>query len=116
MKKILLILILSIPLLLLLYLRYGDSLRYPNEIRLAYKYIDSNSQKTIKNSKIAQVEEYAPSRDLEIMDEETDSLVNIKYKEVLRITFKTLDDGNLGPIVVYIDKNTNDVLGVGTRK
>jgi hypothetical protein len=116
MKKIVLAVILLSPFLLLSYIKFGDSLKYPDEIKLAYDYVDPISQKTIKNRKVAQVEEFTPRFDIEIMNEETDSLTNIKGIDVMTVTFKTDDDGSLGPIIVYIDKNSKKVLGIGGRK
>ncbi|WP_156424492.1 hypothetical protein [Bacillus sp. FJAT-27445] len=46
------------------------------------------------------------------MDERTGDLINIKGKEVLIVTFQTKGEEDLGPINVYLDKNSDKVLGV----
>lgn len=116
MKKIVLTVILLLPFLLISYIRFGDFLKYSDKIKLAYDYVDPISQKTIKNRKVAQVKEFTPTTDLEIMDDESGSLINIKGKEVMIVTFMTENDETLGPIIVYIEKNANKVLGIGGRK
>jgi len=116
MRRSVILTILLFPFLLLFYIWFGDSLKYPNEIKLAYDYVNPISQKTIKNWKVARVMESTPTADLEIMSKETNSLINIKGRKVLVVKFKTEEDEILGSILVYIDKNTNNVLGIGGRK
>lgn len=92
--------------------------KYPDEIKRAYHYVDQKSQKTIKNWKNAKVEEYKPTEELSIIDKKGGKyrLVNIKGIKTLKITFETTEDPFLGPIVVFIDKNSKKILGIGGRE
>jgi hypothetical protein len=89
---------------------------YSNEIESAYNYVDPISQETIKNWEKASVEKYIPTGELEVKDEEKNKYINIKGFKTLKVSFKTTDDAELGPINVYIDENSKKVLGVGIRR
>jgi hypothetical protein len=89
--------------------------KYPEEIKLAYDSIHPSSQKTIKDWKEAKVQEFTPDKDLEVTNEE-DKQINIKGFEIIEVAFNTTDEESLGPIVVYLDKDTRKVLGSGLRK
>jgi hypothetical protein len=90
--------------------------QYPDEIKLAYNSVEPLAQKTIKNWKKARVEEYIPTENIEVINEKENKLINIKGIETLQVTFKTSDNGALGPITVFIEKDTKKVLGIGGRK
>jgi hypothetical protein len=89
---------------------------YSDEIERAYNYLSPISQETIKNWKTASVEIYTPTGDLEVENEEKDKYINIKGFDTLKVTFKTTDDAELGPIDIYIDENSKKILGIGIRK
>ncbi|MFC0187201.1 hypothetical protein ACFFJY_02830 [Fictibacillus aquaticus] len=112
MRKIQLIITLLIPVLILSYIWFGDSIIYSKEIKIAYDYVHPRSQKTIKNWKLAQVTSYTPTGDTEIKNNKTDKYVNVQGKELVIVSFKTHDE----EITVFIDKNTNEVLGNGMKK
>ncbi|RDU37887.1 hypothetical protein DRW41_08720 [Neobacillus piezotolerans] len=116
MRKAGFLLLLSVPFFVLLFISFVDSFTYHTEIKRAYGYIDPVSQKSIKNANLAQVREEKVSEDTKIMDEMIRTLINIKGKEVLIISFKTKDEGSLGPISVYLDKKTGEAIGMGMRK
>ncbi|WP_409271782.1 hypothetical protein V1499_19410 [Neobacillus sp. SCS-31] len=116
MRKAGFLILLSVPLFALLFFWFGDSLRYHGEIKRAYGYVGPVSQKSILNANLAQVRTENVSEDINIMDEKTRTLINIKGKEVYIISFKTKDEGDLGPISVYLDKKTGEAIGVGMRK
>jgi hypothetical protein len=88
---------------------------YSNEIESAYNYVDPISRETIKNWEKASVEKYIPTGELEVMDGKNKN-INIKGFKTLKVSFKTTDETELGPINVYIDENSKKVLGVGIRK
>ncbi|MFT4416859.1 hypothetical protein ACLM5H_23640 [Fredinandcohnia humi] len=89
--------------------------KYPNEIEKAYNYVDPISKETIINWKKAAVKNYTPPEYFEVIDKEARA-VNIKGIETLEITFKTTDDGTVGPIIVYTDKQSKKILGTLVRK
>ncbi|MDP4146552.1 MAG: hypothetical protein Q8936_19085 [Bacillota bacterium] len=97
-------------------LRYecNDYSKYPKEIKHAYEYVDK--QRTIKNWKSANVIDYKASNDLEVFNKSNHKQVNIKGIRTLMVTFHTDDEAELGPIIVFIDKNNKKVLGVGGRR
>lgn len=116
MRKAGFILILLVPVFTLLVISFDDSIRYHSEIKKAYGYVDPVSQKTIKYSTFAQVEKEKITLDTKIQDKQMGAVLNIKGKDVLIITFKTKVENSFGPIRVYLDNNTGEVLGVGIRK
>ncbi|MFD1738069.1 hypothetical protein ACFSCX_16155 [Bacillus salitolerans] len=89
--------------------------KYMQDINLAYDSLNSYDKETIKNWKKAEVLEYTPSETLEIMDNDY-KLVDIKDTPVIRIIFKTTDDETLGPITIYIHKESKKIIGTGIRK
>lgn len=90
--------------------------KYPEEIEEAYNYVHPNSKETIKNWQKASVSKYTPTEDFEVFDKNENIYVNIKGTEVLEITFNTTDDELVGPIVVYVDEQSKDIIGMGARK
>ena len=42
--------------------------------------------------------------------------MNIKGKDTYKVTFRTTNEGILGPIIIYIDKNSYSVLGGDLRE
>ncbi|MDR7074672.1 hypothetical protein [Fictibacillus barbaricus] len=89
---------------------------YPDEIERAYNYVSPVSQETIKDWKKANVEKFTPTGKLEVKDEKKDRYINIEGLKTLKVTFKTTDDAELGPINVYIDEVSKKILGIGIRK
>ena len=84
------------------------------EIReLAYQSINENDRKTIVDCENAKVEEYNTSTDHSVGS--PNGLVNIKDKNTIKVTFRTNNEGLLGPITVYIDKDTYEILGIDLR-
>lgn len=102
---------LLIQFVLILSLFGCSNTNYPKEIKLAYNYIDPISKKTIRNWKNAEVEEYTPNVDVEIYDYALQKRLNIKGKDTLKVTFHTKDDKIIGPIVIFLDKKGEKVLG-----
>ncbi|WP_217642736.1 hypothetical protein [Bacillus sp. UNCCL13] len=70
----------------------------------------------MKSWKWADVYNFTAESTKEIWDEESEQHTNIKGIETLEVTFKTTDDGALGPLHVYLDKKTKKVLGIALRK
>ena len=81
---------------------------------IAYKNIDKTAKAEIKDWENSEVEEYKTLIDHTIRGQS--GFINIKGVDTYRILF---DDSNdfieLGPIVVYVDKNTDTVLGYDLR-
>ncbi|MBY6036654.1 hypothetical protein KUV80_08315 [Fictibacillus nanhaiensis] len=88
---------------------------YSNDIKRAYNYLDASSQQSIKDWEDAQVEEFISTETVEVENHEN-KWVNIENLPTLKVTFKTTNDGDLGPLIVYLDKETKKALGVGLRK
>lgn len=71
-----------------------------NKVReIAWNYLDENAQASI------------------IVDWQKAIITEDSYQnnKVYAVMFNTKDDGLLGPIVVYVDRKTHKVIGVGLR-
>ena len=113
MKKIFLLVVLFA---LIAFLGYENYWKYFDEKKLAYDYLEPASQKTVKSWKWADVDEYTAEYTMEIWDKESEQFIDINGMETLVVSFKTTDDGTLGPIDVYLDMKTTKVIGIGVRK
>jgi len=82
---------------------------------IAYQSIDESAKAEIKNWENSEVEEYKALIDHTIRGQS--GFINIKGIDTYRILF---DDSNdfieLGPIAIYVDKNTDTVLGYDLRQ
>ena len=84
------------------------------EIReLAYQSLNENDKKTVVDWESAKVEEYNSSTDHSVGS--PNGLANIKDKYTYKVIFRTNNEGLLGPITVYIDKDTYEILGIDLR-
>jgi len=83
-----------------------------NEIReIAYHSLDDYSKNTIINWENAEVEEFKSPTEMHLGN----SSVNIEGKETYRITFNVQNEAVLGPIVMFVDKDSYKISGVGLR-
>lgn len=94
----------------------GCNFEYSDEIQLAYDSLDKSTQESIKNWKRANAYEIKKQVDFEIHQENSSEMLNIKGLEVIVISFKTSDDALLGPVTLYMDKNTKEIIGYAPRK
>ncbi|MFH5834630.1 hypothetical protein ACHAL6_00975 [Proteiniclasticum sp. C24MP] len=94
---------------------YGESSdKSPEEIRsLAYEHVRGNGDERILNEDTAQVVRVLIEEEHQIMGRE--GAMNIQGREVFKVTFTTSNDDLLGPIRVYLDVDTYDVIGVDYR-
>ncbi len=82
-------------------------------VEIAYQYLDERTKKTIVNWKDAEVEEDDHSRTYLVAG--PNGVVSTEGKNAYMVTFHTNNDVALGPISVFIDKNTDELIGVGLR-
>lgn len=80
----------------------------------AYNWLDNKNQSSIIDWKNASVEEVEFNENYTI-NTKADS-VNIKNIKAYKVTFDTTDKELLGPIVVYLNKDNIDVLGIDYRE
>jgi len=84
-----------------------------SEIReIAYEGLSQGSRNTVVDRERAKVEEYKATTDHSVASE--NGAVNLIYRDTYRVIFRTNDE-ELGPIQVYIDKNTYKFLGIDFR-
>lgn len=83
-------------------------------IEIAKSKLDEKSIETITNFDNPKVEEIVADTQLSIycFEEKAD----IIGKELYEITFNTIHDGLLGPIVFYVDKMNGTLIGAGFRE
>ena len=83
-------------------------------IEIAKSKLDEKSIETITNFDNPKVEEIVADTQLSIyrFEEKAD----IVGKELYKITFNTIHDGLLGPIVFYVDKMNGTLIGAGFRE
>lgn len=94
---------------------YGKSLdKTEEEIRyLAYVYVQGDKYETILNGDTAKVTMESIDKEHLIMGKE--SALDLQGRAVYKVLFRTKNDALLGPIRVYLDANTYEVLGVDFR-
>jgi len=83
-------------------------------IDIAYESLTETSRNSVIDKKSGKIQEEKPANQYKISS--AAGLVDIKGKEVYKVTFETTKDEILGPITVYIEKGTLKVLGNGLRK
>lgn len=85
-----------------------------NDIKeIAYKSLSDNERNTITNWMDGKVEAYKDTNDHSVGS--PIGAINIKDKDTYKVTFGTNNEGTLGPITVYLDRNTYKVLGGDLR-
>lgn len=90
------------------------AIKSENDIReIAYKALSEDEKKTVISYKDGKVEQYKSKEEHSIFG--PNGLTDIKDKDTYKITFRTNNEGILGPINIYIDKNSYSVLGVDLR-
>ena len=82
-------------------------------IEFVYNSLDEYNKKSIIDWKSAKVEEYKPSTDCIIGGSK--GAINIKDKDTYKLTFRTDNEGILGPITMYVDMNSYEILGGDLR-
>ena len=92
-----------------------SSLTEKDTIReIAYNWIDDNKKSTIIDWKTSKVEKITFDKEHLVVNEtETLDIIN---KEAFKVTFTTKDDDLLGPVIVYLDTDTSEVLGMDFRE
>lgn len=84
-----------------------------NITEIAYNWLDDNIKSTIINWQSSKVEKkIIDTNHLVANGLETLDIVN---KEVFKVTFSTEDDDLLGAVIVYLDTDTFEVLGMDFR-
>ena len=79
----------------------------------AYNWLNERNQMSIIDSESANIK--AIKFDTEhIVENQIENSINIQDKETYQVTFTTNDE-ILGPIVVYVDKDNLEVLGMDYR-
>ena len=88
-------------------------------IEIAQNWVDEKSKKRVTNFENPQTIGIVCSKKFleRIIPGNQNTVRNNKYagREIYRITFRTYDDGLLGPIVIYVDKYTGDLVGLNPR-
>lgn len=79
----------------------------------AYNWLDNINQMSIIDWKSANVKTIKFDKE-HIIANTTENSINIQDKETYQVTFTTNDE-ILGPIVVYLDKDNLEVLGIDYR-
>lgn len=80
----------------------------------AYNWIDDNIKYTIIDWQTSKIENITFDKEHLIINErETLDIINT---EVFKVTFTTKDDDLLGPVIVYLDIDTFEVLGMDFRE
>jgi hypothetical protein len=82
-------------------------------IEIAYQYLSENTRKTIVDWKNAEVQEDNDSVGYLVANQ--NGVVSTKGKDTYIITFKTNSHYALGPVMVFMDRNTYKIIGVGLR-
>jgi len=92
----------------------NESVSPQTAIEIAKSKLDEKSIETITNFDNPKVEEMVADTQLSIycFEEKAD----IVGKELYEITFNTIHDGLLGPIVFYVDKMNGTLIGAGFRE
>lgn len=86
-----------------------------NKVReTAYNWLDDTSKADILNWETAPVEE-VKFKEEHVVATEVDT-IDIRNIETYKITFTTQKDELLGPIVIYLDKDNLNVLGLDFRE
>lgn len=116
--------IISLCLLMLISVQITGCTTAPNSIKnenkismstikeIAYQYLSENEKNSIIDWKNALVSESKISSDHTVAS--LTGAVNLKGKDTYIITFTT-NNASLGPITIYVDKNSHKVLGVDLR-
>ncbi|MDY4252902.1 MULTISPECIES: hypothetical protein [Bacteria] len=112
------IIIYSISLVALILLLVGctDKLSSKQEGNIreaAYNWIDDTSKATITSWNTATIEEVRFDKE-HLVTNKTEN-VDIINKKTYKVTFTTTNDEILGPIIIYLDKDTLEVLGMDFR-
>lgn len=88
-------------------------------MKIAQNWVDEKSKKRVTNFENPQIIGIVCSEKFleRIIPANLKDIREKKYagREIYRITFTTYDDGLLGPIVVYVDKYTGELLGFAPR-
>lgn len=88
-------------------------------IEIAQNWVDEKSKKRVTNFENPQTIGIVCSKKFleRIIPGNQNTVRKKKYagREIYRITFRTYDDGLLGPIVIYVDKYTGDLVGLNPR-
>ena len=80
----------------------------------AYNWIDDSIKSTMIDWQTSKIENITFDKEHLIINEtETLDIINT---EVFKVTFTTKDDDLLGPVIVYLDKDTFEVLGMDFRE
>ena len=88
-------------------------------IEIVQNWVDEKNKKRVTNFENPQIVGIVCNENLleRIITVNQNNVRKKKYagREIYRITFRTYDDGLLGPIVIYVDKYTGDLVGVAPR-
>lgn len=92
----------------------ATAIKSENDIReIAYQALSEDEKRTVISYKAGKVEQYKSKDEHSIVG--PNGLIDIKDNETYKITFSTNNEGTLGPINIYIDKNSYSVLGADLR-
>ncbi|MHC1684137.1 MAG: hypothetical protein AB6733_14475 [Clostridiaceae bacterium] len=88
--------------------------KYENEIKeIAYNSLSEENKKTIVNWKEGSVELYKDTNDHPVGSQT--GMINIKSKDTYKLTFKTNNEALLGPLTLYLDKSSYELIGCDLR-
>lgn len=95
--------------------RANQSTKSVEDIRkMAYQSLSEVEKKTVTNWETAEVKEYkADEEHYVISDDKVET--NLKGKDTYMVTFHISNEGLLGPITIYMDKNSYAILGSDFR-
>ena len=81
---------------------------------IAYNWLDDTNKESIINMEKAKVEEVL--REEQYFAAVNEDEVGVNGEIVYRVTFNTVCDEILGPIVIYLNKDNLSILGMDIRK
>ncbi len=83
-------------------------------IEIAKSMLDDKSKETITNFDSPKAEDmvFKTQPSIYLLQKKT----NLAGKSVYKITFNTTQDGLLGPMVFYVDKNSGEIIGMDYRE
>lgn len=112
MRKTLTYMVLFFTIILLIY--EGGKVSKNTIRESAYNYLDTKSKSSITDWKSATIKIRKYNKDY-LVETSNNELIDIKDKKTYQVTFKTNNEV-LGPIIVYLDKDSLEVLGIDFRE
>lgn len=108
------ILILTFSTLFTTYNAKSSPIEKDNIRDTAFNWIDDSIKSTIVDWQTSNVEKITSDKEHLIINEM--GTLDIIDTEIFKVTFTTKDDDLLGPVIVYIDIDSSEVLGMDFRE